>query len=769
MSQSYSEMMQTMAQRLNELEKRLETLLAQVSAKAVFIGFAHRLLTAMNNNPESGDTETAYTSIECAAWFLFPEFGKSDNRDQRLIDETIETLLEYNEGCRYSRLLSVPDKDSNESLSQHMLAYSANVRGTAYPQQIMRRIKGVMAPFEAELRQLTGITPTHACDMVQALGKQLFNNMNSMLQAFRAAEQRGNQINRNHGRLTEADQLELARIMSEMSGLVDGISAGLWLPSQDQILALAPDLSPEDWAAFRQTIGFTPAARAALTRVEDVQHHPVFFSDDQHAVYLHAGQCYDAIFTFFDNKLRTMPGLQERYGKQIAEWMETETTSLVSRLFPASSVYHNVSYTDPDKTDGSTAEADVVIAWGPFLVVLEDKGRNFSTEARLGNIAKLKTALSKNIHASFIQARRVIRVLDRDGRIRLTENDSGRDLDLTADQLQRIYPVSVTLQHFGGVSTQLARTQKIGFFKGNSYPWSVSIDDLDVITRFASTPDVFLHYIERRLAHQNMETSLAADELDLFGQYLDTRLHPSLYELAPELADAKGVRGVCLEGGENKFAPFYMAELTGETPPDAASAELKVPPRVLDLLNELRNRSDNGARWISFALLALSDKALRVLQSVLTDFHRIPIAPHPVIRKTFSDGDIVINVLAHESLPPNEFMQMAEARTAAENYRAKAKASISFGIDRRVVDKPFVVALWYEEGPWKKDPVMEELLEEDKHHPRRYQMLSTAQPPGRNSPCPCGSGKKFKKCCMTRLEKVQPVTHECSPIEPSRD
>ena len=21
------------------------------------------------------------------------------------------------------------------------------------------------------------------------------------------------------------------------------------------------------------------------------------------------------------------------------------------------------------------------------------------------------------------------------------------------------------------------------------------------------------------------------------------------------------------------------------------------------------------------------------------------------------------------------------------------------------------------------------------------------QPPGRNDPCPCGSGKKFKKCC----------------------
>ena len=24
--------------------------------------------------------------------------------------------------------------------------------------------------------------------------------------------------------------------------------------------------------------------------------------------------------------------------------------------------------------------------------------------------------------------------------------------------------------------------------------------------------------------------------------------------------------------------------------------------------------------------------------------------------------------------------------------------------------------------------------------------------PGRNGPCPCGSGKKFKKCCLVRME-----------------
>lgn len=32
-------------------------------------------------------------------------------------------------------------------------------------------------------------------------------------------------------------------------------------------------------------------------------------------------------------------------------------------------------------------------------------------------------------------------------------------------------------------------------------------------------------------------------------------------------------------------------------------------------------------------------------------------------------------------------------------------------------------------------------LKDIKKHPNKYRI-------GRNEPCPCGSGKKFKKCCL---------------------
>ncbi|MCI0381526.1 MAG: SEC-C domain-containing protein [Chlamydiae bacterium] len=35
---------------------------------------------------------------------------------------------------------------------------------------------------------------------------------------------------------------------------------------------------------------------------------------------------------------------------------------------------------------------------------------------------------------------------------------------------------------------------------------------------------------------------------------------------------------------------------------------------------------------------------------------------------------------------------------------------------------------------------------------------------GRNDPCPCGSGKKYKKCCEERIEKKTLSSRTITPI-----
>ena len=60
------------------------------------------------------------------------------------------------------------------------------------------------------------------------------------------------------------------------------------------------------------------------------------------------------------------------------------------------------------------------------------------------------------------------------------------------------------------------------------------------------------------------------------------------------------------------------------------------------------------------------------------------------------------------------------------------------------------MAQWLE-GPWEHDPVIEKLLAEDRDQPRIAKLPRGASKPGRNDKCPCGSGEKFKHCCIDSM------------------
>ena len=419
------------------------------------------------------------------------------------------------------------------------------------------------------------------------------------------------------------------------------------------------------------------------------------------------------------------------------------------RLFPESAIIKNACFRDPNKEKGET-EADLVILWGPFLIVIEAKGKRVAREALRGSGGKLRNALKSNIQDAFYQAHRVIQVLERDGGIQFKERTTARTVEVKLDQLRRVMPISVTLQHLSGIPTQLAITQQLGLFKGGAYPWSVCIDDLDVISRFSESPDVFLHYIERRIAHQYLDINLTGDELDMFGQYLDNRLHPSVYEQDHEIASYDGPRMISFDGGEEKFEAFYTAEWYERQPPQE-SVELKIASQLKEVFKELRRRTDDGARWIAFALLGLSAETLAKLNAAIRDLKKARGQDRQIVRATAQEGDVVVNVLVHNGLDSVTFRENAIARTQIEHYRTKTSKAVTIGIDRSDATKPFDFALWLE-GEWGQDEVMDNIIAQERSEPRTVQILKKDKKIGRNDPCPCGSGRKLKHCCIGSIK-----------------
>lgn len=741
-----SELAKKFAAELVDADVRVKAAITGVDAQTVFASYTlYRLSLGGSRIHEHGRPMPA--AAEHAAWLLYPEFGKSTVRDGARIQAAIDAIEAHAMALNFTEMFSnVEEQDATDQLAMHLRLHSGIVRGSAYPQQVARRIDMLLRPFENDFAARVGIGPGRAFDILKALGTAIERSINSGRHALIAAASQHKALLAKK-KLTEDEEVELRQLSAQLSMIVEAMG-GDWVPSKHQVEEHVRAIPDGEWSSLRRIIGLTPESRSALSSLVEVQDRPVFFLDDQHAFYVHGVQGFDAIFNVFDDVARGDPQLRDRYGDALSTWMEEEIATYVARLFPPENVFRNACFADPDNLGGET-EADVLVVWGPFLIVIEAKGKKIHRDALRGNRPKLKQALGKNVQDAFHQARRVIRILERDAAIQFKERQSSRTIEVTRDRLRRVMPISVTLQHLSGLTTQLAVTQQLGLFKGNAYPWSVSIDDLETITRFAGSPDIFLHYIERRTAHQHIDISLTGDELDMFGHYLDNRLHQSIYEQRREIAEHAGPRMISFDGGEERFDGVYIAEWYGRLPPDQPIA-LQVPSQIQQVLEELRHRDDYGARWIAFALLGLSPSALAKLNAAIRDLRKTRIQGRFMPRVTAREDDVLVTVIVHAGLDENTFRENAIVRTRIEKYATRATAAVTIGINQCDSTKPFELALWME-GLWEHDAMLEELVAQDRAKPRTMQLLTKGKKPGRNDQCPCGSGKKLKYCCINRL------------------
>lgn len=727
---------------LAKAQTNLQAALQKVDARALLTSYTMYRMVGMANESTADHGRPAPASVELAAFLLMPHFGERKGFDGASIQAGIDALTEYLKCYSFCEVFSQTDAEADtekDFLQLHLRLHSGVVRGTAYPSQVERRITRVFSPFEADLSALAGIGPARCVEIAKALLGQMEDNFEDVRVKARTMIEGNEKEFRSHPERRDRIGCEMQEFITKM-----GCS---WVPTFDEIADRLEHFEISEWEKFCGLFGLTPDSLPGIRRVVDVQDRPVIFLDADTAFAAHGVVVFDAIFNFFDSLARSHAPLRDSYGRQVSGWMEEETADYFRRIFPPENVIANACYPDPDHPGGE-AEADLIVLWGPFLILAESKGKKVDQDAFRTGGHKLKNAISKNIEDSFAQTQRFVRALEASGSLIVKEKATSRTIKVDGSDLRRIMPISVTLQHLAGIPTQLAVTRRLGLFRGDAYPWSVCIDDLDVITRFSATADVFLHYLDRRIAHQKLDIGIKGDELEIFGQYLDNRLHPDVYENRPELRAGQEKKVISFAGGDERFEPFYVAEWYGTEPPEEP-VELDVPDEVWAVLNELRTRSDYGARWIAFALLGLNNPALLKLASALREMRIMNAVGERTLRITMREGSVVINIMAHQGMTDAEFFHNVTVRSRMEHYRAKAGTTVSIGINQNT-DKAFEVAQWLE-GEWEHEEEIEELLNADREKPRNLIPSSNAKEPGRNDPCLCGSGIKFKKCCMGRI------------------
>lgn len=739
----------------------LQALAHEVGPERLFITTLHLLAFGPPGAAAESTHGTVPVKVELLAYYLYPLFGTgpSDVLTPEKLDRTVRVLgallNTYMQGNGEEQPADGPMVSGDQIAIGHLHLDARVVRGSAYPEQTMQEISEIQGSFEGWFAKRAGIGPRRAIEVLLAVVRAEEDSHHEWRMKLQAGAAQSvtawKEARQTKKRERTAEQVAfLSAVRSSEHASFLGYAHALAtvppdeVPIPRQAVQLIPAPTEDEWQGLITLIGCTPEQRALMDDPVKMQRRPLFVLPENRLLLCDISNAVDQLWNGFEEIARRDQAFYSgAYRQRRSKWLESRTAELIERVFPTEAIYRNLVYPDPDAGPNATTELDLAIDWPPFLVVVEAKAAQFRFESQLGNRGRLRSDIKDNVSDAFEQARRANRYIQSVAEAVFRERDSQRTLRVRQGQLQRVYLTTVSLHHLAGLATRLASVRGLGLFQDGEYPWAISVADLDIVTQFCPGPDVFLHYIERRLAVQQQPVPILGDEMELFGAYLKTRLQAS------RIWEPRGSQRpdyVWLSGYQ-AFFDAIMAQRR-EQRPEGPQIRLELPSVIESILEELRSRpKDKDARWIAFSLLGLTDRILDSLATAFRDLRAQSLKTDAFRRMSFTEEDLAISIVATQDQPAEALWQNTSRRTLLEKHRRKCTRSIGFGVMTSDRSKPFECAVWTD-WPWKEDPQMDELIKDE---PMAIPVPGS-KIPGRNDPCLCGSGRKFKKCCLSRIE-----------------
>lgn len=285
---------------------------------------------------------------------------------------------------------------------------------------------------------------------------------------------------------------------------------------------------------------------------------------------------------------------------------------------------------------------------------------------------------------------------------------------------------------------EFLRTESID---GVQAPLVMDVFAVDAMTEMLQSPLQFLSYVNRRTNYA--EQLLASQELTILGYHLtknlwvqpDINLMHLCDDFSAGLDIAMAVRRTGMQGAAT---PDGVLTRFGKT-------------TVGRLVKEIEARPDPATIDLGFLLLAMNEQTV-------TEMSR---AVDKLAARTRTDGklhDITFGFKEGSGItfhctdePANVAGPRLGTYCERRKYREKAWEWFGLCMSSTGPDVRFGISLVF---PWIQDEnmdeetkVMQTPMPIDQAMDALMKGRSRTKKVGRNDPCPCGSGRKYKKCC----------------------
>lgn len=677
--------------------QKLEEIAKTVRAEKLFVSVIVAMCLVREGEMSETTHGTVPAKIEMLAFYLYPFFGLSDN--ENVLPNQVWFCQEFLDHCLTTQAFSIYDAPENspaDSLARIIEGQAKIVRGSAYPEQTAEEIIGTQSHFDSWFEKKVGISPTRA--------KQVFFEIFNLHQEFpkkymEQVYERGYELVEEWKRIKKVrpkNRTNAENTFLSMFGRRDwafgfgftearsNLGYDHYPTDLKSLSNITPALTNTEIEGLINLIGMTVDKRKTLNEIIEVRQNPLYVLPDQRVVVVDPPNAMDALWEAFDSVARTDSSFWDgKYAARKGDWLEDKAIEHLEMIFPKSNIFKSLSYPDLTKTGKATAELDIAIEWGPFLLLIEAKAKQFRMESQLGDIGRLRTDIKKNVEDAFEQAKRAVDYIENTDSPEFVEKSTGRILKIDKSRIKKTFLLTVSLHNLAGLATTLAVFQDIGLFRDSDYPFSVSIADLEFIAEFCDCPDVFLNYIERRLEIQKLDIAFRGDELDLLSAYLSTRLQKQkLWGKDDEKFNA-----FILTGWSGVFDSWvwHKQGIISEKP----EIFLDIPQEIKEILESLRSKTDDQSKWIAFNLLSMSDTILDTISGLIIHFRSRQLNWGDILQGSKIVDDILIVSIGGFGIPVNEMIQKMKTFAKAEKSRQKVKKVLGFAILANQKLRPF--------------------------------------------------------------------------------
>lgn len=419
--------------------------------------------------------------------------------------------------------------------------------------------------------------------------------------------------------------------------------------------------------------------------------------------------------------------------KNRGDFTELFSAQRLINVFGEKNVYLNVVIYDTEKN--IAGEIDVLVIFANRAIILQAKSKKLTIASRKGNDFSLKEDFKKAIQDAYDQAYSCANFILKSN-YKLF-NNQGIELNIERN-LIRIYPLCVVSDHYPALAFQTRYFLNFNETEVIKPPFVMDVFFLDIVTEFLESPLYLLSYIERRSDYYNK--TLSVHEITILAYHLLCNL---------SFDDKYNVMYLDDDiGAELNIAILARHEgIPGRKTPKGILTKFK-DTNLGRIIEQIEKEESSVAIDLGFLLLYLDECTVNQLNEGID--HLVKLT-----RKDYKNHDMSVaftknfpGLTIHCNLDQRDIAD-SKLKRHVERRKYSQKAKEWFGICINPLTKQLtcILKLSYD---WAKSDDLDKIIA---NAPKPRQIISSKpivneKKVGRNEKCSCGSGIKYKNCCL---------------------